>query len=74
MVTLSGEVPERWMKHRAEDMADACTGVRQVENRLRVQGNTTGRPQGGYASRGGSADRVGGDNGSSTSSSGTQTH
>lgn len=35
--TLEGSVPQRWMKHRAEDLADACAGVRTVENRIRVQ-------------------------------------
>ena len=34
---LEGTVPQRWMKHRAEDLADGCSGVRTVENRLRVQ-------------------------------------
>ncbi|HEX2140615.1 MAG TPA: BON domain-containing protein [Woeseiaceae bacterium] len=37
VVTLSGTVPERYMKHRAEDIADACRGVRDVENQIRVQ-------------------------------------
>ena len=36
VVTLSGEVPERRMKHRAEDLADAVRGVRDIENRIRV--------------------------------------
>lgn len=36
-VTLTGTVPERYMKHRAEDIADSCRGVRDVHNRLRVQ-------------------------------------
>src|SRR5690606_8630563 len=36
-VTLEGMVDERWMKHRAEDLADACSGVRNVENRIRVR-------------------------------------
>lgn len=35
--TLEGTVSQRWMKHRAEDVADACSGVRNVENRIRVQ-------------------------------------
>lgn len=35
-VTLSGTVPERYMKHRAEDIADSRRGVRDVENRIRV--------------------------------------
>lgn len=35
--TLEGTVPQRWMKHRAEDIADGCAGVRNVENRVKVQ-------------------------------------
>lgn len=35
-VLLTGEVPERWMKHRAEDIADGVRGVRDIENRIRV--------------------------------------
>lgn len=35
--TLDGTVPQRWMKHRAEDLADGCAGVRTVENRIKVQ-------------------------------------
>lgn len=35
-VTLTGTVAERWMKHRAEDLAERCGGVRDVENRIRV--------------------------------------
>jgi len=37
-VVLSGEVADRWMKHRAEDIADACGGVKEVDNRVRVRG------------------------------------
>ena len=36
VATLSGTVAERWMKHRAEDLAEACGGVREVDNRIRV--------------------------------------
>lgn len=35
-VTLEGTVPERHMKHAIEDLADACPGVQDVDNRLRV--------------------------------------
>lgn len=35
-VVLSGRVPTRWMKHRAEDIADAVRGVKDVDNRVRV--------------------------------------
>ncbi|SDY65462.1 BON domain-containing protein [Lysobacter sp. yr284] len=37
-VVLTGEVDDRWMKHRAEDIADACGGVKDVDNRIRVRG------------------------------------
>ncbi|HEY0660708.1 MAG TPA: BON domain-containing protein [Lysobacter sp.] len=35
-VTLEGTVEQRWMKHRAEDIADACSGVKEVDNRIQV--------------------------------------
>lgn len=35
-VTLDGTVPERWMKHAIEDLADACPGVQDVDNRIRI--------------------------------------
>lgn len=35
-VTLTGTVDERWEKHRAEDIADACSGVRDVQNDIRL--------------------------------------
>ena len=42
-VTLDGSVPERWMKHSIEDVADHCIGVRDVDNRVRViQEGSTG--------------------------------
>jgi hypothetical protein len=36
-VTLSGSVPSRHMKHRAEDIADRARGVKDVDNRIRVE-------------------------------------
>lgn len=36
VVRLSGSVPHRLMKRLAEDLVDACSGVRDVENLLRV--------------------------------------
>jgi hypothetical protein len=35
-VTLSGSVDSRWTKRLAEDIAESCTGVRDVMNQLRV--------------------------------------
>ncbi len=40
VVTLSGTVPERWMRHEIEDIADDCMGVRDIENNVRVQRRT----------------------------------
>ncbi|MDQ2101878.1 BON domain-containing protein [Azospirillum isscasi] len=40
-VTLDGRVDDRMAKRRAEDLADSVSGVRHVQNNLRV------RPQGG---------------------------
>ncbi|HEY0502245.1 MAG TPA: BON domain-containing protein [Lysobacter sp.] len=37
VITLEGTVAERWMKHRAEDLADASSGVKQVDNRIQVR-------------------------------------
>ena len=36
VVTLSGQVDERWMKHHAEDLVDRCSGVQDIENRLTI--------------------------------------
>lgn len=39
MVTLNGWVPERRMKHAAEELAHRCRGVREVDNRIQVGGD-----------------------------------
>jgi len=36
VATLTGTVEQRWMKHRAEDLAESCSGVRDVNNQIRV--------------------------------------
>jgi osmotically-inducible protein OsmY len=36
-VVLEGTVPERRMKHAIEDLADACPGVQDIDNRIRVR-------------------------------------
>ncbi|WP_057660419.1 BON domain-containing protein [Pseudoxanthomonas dokdonensis] len=44
VATLQGSVENRWMKHRAEDVADSCSGVKDVRNEIRIsarQGQTT---------------------------------
>ena len=38
-VTLEGTVEDRWMKRMAEDLVEDCPGVKQVNNRIRIQGN-----------------------------------
>jgi len=37
VVTLGGDVPERYMKHLAEDAVMETVGVKEVENTLRVR-------------------------------------
>ncbi|HET7656561.1 MAG TPA: BON domain-containing protein, partial [Luteimonas sp.] len=51
VATLGGMVPQRWMKHRAEDLADGCTGVRDVRNQIRV--GDAGRSTTGQSTSGG---------------------
>ncbi|MDO1559225.1 BON domain-containing protein [Brevundimonas sp. 2R-24] len=36
-VTLSGHVDSRWDKRRAEDLVEGCSGVRHVQNNLRIK-------------------------------------
>lgn len=68
-IVLEGRVPTRWMKHRAEDIADSIRGASDVENRLRVLpadvAARTGRDRpadadnaGGGSARSGSAGRA----------------
>lgn len=40
-VTLSGTVSDRDAKRAAEDVAEACSGVKDVQNQLRVAASTT---------------------------------
>jgi hypothetical protein len=57
-VQLEGTVPERWMKHVVEDVADGCPGVEDVENRIRVQsqsGEGTGASTSAYGTTSSSA-------------------
>ena len=41
-VVLHGSVPIRWMKHAIEDLADACPGVQDVEDKIRVRTESKG--------------------------------
>jgi len=46
-VTLTGTVDSREAKRLAEDLAESCSGVGEVQNQLRVQKNSGGTSQGG---------------------------
>lgn len=37
VVTLTGTVEKRAMKHRAEDLAERCSGTKDVHNQIRVK-------------------------------------
>jgi hypothetical protein len=52
-VTLSGTVPDRGAKRRAEDVAESASGVRHVRNDLRVQGRSHGQGRAGVGMGGG---------------------
>lgn len=72
-VVLEGKVPTRWMKHRAEDIADSISGVKDLDNRIQVaaeepapQGDfdthtTTGAHGGGASARTRNASEAGDD-------------
>lgn len=76
-VTLEGNVDQRWMKHRAEDIADACSGVKEVDNRIQVTsgsstlGQTTGTARASSTSR---ASQAATPSAGTTGSSGTTPH
>jgi len=53
LVTLTGNVPERQMKHRAEDTAAEATGVRDVRNTIRVDNGAASFGPAGEAVRSG---------------------
>jgi osmotically-inducible protein OsmY len=55
-VELQGWVPERRMKHMIEDVADECSGVKDIDNRIRVGAPAeTGAEEGTADSRSASA-------------------
>jgi osmotically-inducible protein OsmY len=41
IATLTGAVEQRWMKHLAEDLAESCSGVRDVTNRITVKSQSS---------------------------------
>jgi hypothetical protein len=52
IATLGGSVDHRWMKHRAEDLADACIGVKDVRNNIQVRNGGRSTTQGGMHASG----------------------
>ena len=36
VITLKGNVPDKWMKYEAEDIAEHITGVKEIKNDLKV--------------------------------------
>lgn len=61
VVQLTGSVEERWTKHQAEDIADGCSGVKDVRNEIRV--SRTDRGSTGSGSGSGSESASGQDSG-----------
>lgn len=55
VVTLGGCVEQRWLRHHAEDLVEACGGVRDIRNDLRV-GTPAGNDMRTAARAGGRAD------------------
>lgn len=84
VATLTGTVEHRWMKHRAEDIADACGGVKDVRNDIRVMpalgrmadpgGMETSTSSGESASRRGATSATTRPAGGTTSPTGGSTH
>lgn len=82
VVMLSGSVEQRWLKHRIEDMADDCIGVKDIRNEIRVQSRDDwpyDKPQvsggmGGTASSQGASANSSGVSSSSRSQTGSSAH
>lgn len=70
VVTLSGEVDERRLKHRIEDMVEACHGVQDIRNEIRVKRGGSGRSGARAGSAEGSSVSTGGSSGSASTASG----
>ena len=48
-VVLDGTVPSRHMKHAIEDLVDACPGVQDIDNRVRVANQNMRQSQGSHS-------------------------
>jgi hypothetical protein len=71
-VTLMGTVDSREAKRRAEDIAEQVSGVRHVQNNLRIQQQTAGMM--GTAGTSGTTIGAAGTTTSSTGTTGTSDH
>lgn len=71
VVTLEGSVEQRWMKHRIEDVAEGCSGVKDVENRIRVERNTGTGSERSTTTAGGTSRRTSTSSTAQTRSTGT---
>ncbi|HVE65968.1 MAG TPA: BON domain-containing protein [Thermoanaerobaculia bacterium] len=67
-VTLEGTVEDRWMKRMAEDLVEECPGVKQVNNRIRIEANGGDREMRGQTG-GGRGTTAGGSLGSKSTKS-----
>lgn len=70
-VTLTGQVASREEKRRAEDIADAVSGVKHVQNNLRVKDRSAATAESSLTQSGSSGSRVGGSATSSGSTGGS---
>lgn len=75
VATLKGSVDERWMKHCAEDLAESCSGVRDVNNQIRVQSQaasqgTSRSPISGSSASGGNSPELGTSAGTTSTTTG----
>ena len=72
IATLSGNVEQRWMKHRAEDIVENCSGVRDVRNQIQVGSSSSSTQSTGKSGTavGSSTTRTSGSSGSSQGSTG----
>ncbi|GGD54133.1 BON domain-containing protein [Pseudoxanthomonas indica] len=59
VATLSGTVEQRWLKHHAENLAESCSGVKDVRNEIRVVGSGSRESASGFAGSTGSSTATG---------------
>lgn len=43
VVTLTGQVDTRWVKHHVENVIEQCAGVQEIENRMTLRRHAAGR-------------------------------